>query len=75
MSIFSRGLYTPEPTTHIPPPMPIVKPEIRIAYLCDRKACGDLCSYPECKHTSDVTHANNFQKFGCINALIEKESD
>lgn len=28
------------------------------AYLCDRKKCED-CSYPDCKHTTDITHAKN----------------
>lgn len=30
-----------------------------VAYLCDRLACPD-CSYPECKHTTDISHAVNF---------------
>lgn len=31
-----------------------------IAYLCDRHACED-CSYPMCRHTTDITHAKNFE--------------
>lgn len=31
-------------------------------YRCDRKACGEKCSYPECMHTADITHAENFTK-------------
>ena len=31
----------------------------RIAYLCDRIACP-VCSYPMCRHTTDITHAKNF---------------
>ena len=29
-------------------------------YLCDRKAC-EHCS-PECRHTTDIYHAVNFEK-------------
>ena len=32
-----------------------------IIFLCDRKACPD-CSYPECKHTSNIEYAKNFKK-------------
>ena len=28
-------------------------------YLCDRRACNH-CS-PECRHTTDITHAKNFE--------------
>lgn len=31
----------------------------KILYLCDRRKCK-MCSYPECKHTSDPLHAKNF---------------
>lgn len=31
----------------------------RVAYLCDRRQCPN-CSYPECKHTTDISHAVNF---------------
>lgn len=30
-----------------------------IFYICDKKKC-EVC-YPECKHTSDITHAANFK--------------
>lgn len=30
-----------------------------IFYLCNRKKCGEKCSYPECKHTSDYAYALN----------------
>lgn len=33
-------------------------------YLCDRKACGITCSYPTCKHTTDIRHAKNFKTIG-----------
>lgn len=32
---------------------------MKIFYLCDRRAC-EHCS-PECKHTTDVRHAVNFE--------------
>ena len=30
-----------------------------ILYLCDRRTC-EKCS-PECRHTTDITHARNFE--------------
>lgn len=30
-------------------------------YLCDQQKCKN-CSYPECKHTSDLDHAKNKDK-------------
>jgi len=33
---------------------------MEILYLCDRKACEN-CS-PECRHTTDIYHAVNFEK-------------
>lgn len=27
-------------------------------YLCDQKKCTK-CSYPKCKHTTDINHAKN----------------
>lgn len=35
---------------------------MRIAYLCDRKACGEKCVFPKCQHTEDINHALNFEK-------------
>lgn len=32
-----------------------------ILYLCDRKACENCSS--ECKHTTDIRHAINFQQY------------
>lgn len=26
-------------------------------YLCDRRACGEVCPNPDCAHTSDIRHA------------------
>lgn len=36
------------------------KHQDRILYLCDREACKN-CSYPMCKHTTDIRHAKNFE--------------
>lgn len=33
-----------------------------IVYLCDGRACGDNHECMECKHTSDISHAVNFEK-------------
>ncbi len=33
-----------------------VKPKA-VLYLCDRKRCGDQCHYPDCRHTTDISHA------------------
>ena len=46
-----------------------MKKEIK-CYLCDLKKCKD-CSYPRCRHTSDVNHAinkdaENFEPFGLL---------
>lgn len=35
--------------------------EDNVFYLCDQKACPD-CQKSECKHTSDIRHAINFEK-------------
>lgn len=35
---------------------------VDIVYLCDGKACGDNHECMECKHTSDISHAVNFEK-------------
>lgn len=34
-----------------------------IFYVCDRKQC-EKCSYPQCRHTSDISHAASFVKDG-----------
>ena len=45
-----------------------------VAYVCDRQACGDRCTYPECRHTTDVNHAVNFFCIDTVNGKwIEKE--
>lgn len=37
----------------------IKNPETLIGFICDRRAC-DTCSYPNCKYTTDIKHAENF---------------
>ena len=32
-------------------------------YICDKRACGDVCPNGMCEYTSDVTHAVNFMGF------------
>ena len=32
-------------------------------YVCDRKRCGDRCHYPDCRHTTDISHAINAPTF------------
>lgn len=32
-------------------------------YICDKRACGDVCPNGMCEYTSDVTHAVNFKGF------------
>ncbi|ADL03361.1 hypothetical protein [Lacrimispora saccharolytica] len=43
-----------------------------IMFLCDRRAC-DTC-LKECKHTSDIKHAENFQLSMGGKRFIEKET-
>lgn len=42
-----------------------------VLYSCDLKAC-DPCPHTECKHTSDISHAVNFEMVG-NNHWFEKE--
>ena len=32
-----------------------------VLYRCDRRAC-ETCSFPDCQHTPDITHAVDFHK-------------
>ena len=52
--------------------------EPRVAYVCDRNEC-EQCSYPECRHTTDIFHAKNFEQFRCDaltdGPFMEKEND
>lgn len=43
----------------------------RVLYLCNRKNCK-ICS-DDCKHTSNILHAVNFEKLG--NSYFEKENE
>lgn len=38
--------------------------DIKVVYLCDEKACKECRSNAKCcRHTSDITHAKNFEKY------------
>lgn len=45
----------------------------KVFYLCDRRACESCNSIAdgECKHTTDIGHAKNFELIG--NGFFEKE--
>lgn len=43
-----------------------------VFYLCDRRKCHK-CSYPECKHTQDITHAKNFTVTGIDSVYFEED--
>lgn len=51
-----------------------------IFYICDKRACGDVCPNIMCEHTSDVTHAVSFMEVDSkytrtgTTAYFEKES-
>lgn len=32
-----------------------------VLYLCDKKQCGEACSFSECSHTLEMEHAVNFE--------------
>lgn len=36
---------------------------MRKLYVCNRKRCGDRCHYPDCRHTTDISHALNAPTF------------
>lgn len=40
----------------------IIMENYKFIFHCDRKACGDRCSYPTCRMTFDPNHAVNFVK-------------
>ena len=46
----------------------------KVIYLCDRKQCGDECTYPECKHTTKMEHAVNFEMLE-TGIWVEKEKE
>lgn len=35
-----------------------------VLYLCDGKSCDRGCALGDCKHTTDIRHAKNFEKKG-----------
>lgn len=43
--------------------------EIKVVYLCDQCAC-DYCSFPLCKHTSDIEHAKNFKQSFVTESIV-----
>lgn len=45
---------------------------MEVLYLCDKGACKDC--RPECKHTRNVEHAENFKQ-GFDGTYIEQEKD
>lgn len=51
----------------------ILNNSVKISYICDRQKC-ELCSYPECKRTTDINHAVNFKNYGDL-YLEEKENE
>lgn len=57
------GAATPEFRKPIPAPPPMPKSEPKVFYECDRRKC-EMCSYPECNKTADITHAQNFRSDG-----------
>ena len=48
-------------------------PNKTIAYACDQKVC-DYCTYPLCRHTTDIQHAKNFEELE-EGKYFEKEND
>lgn len=48
------------------------QPPASVLFVCDGRACGGDCE--GCSHTSDVTHAANFTRFGNL-FFEEKEGD
>lgn len=42
----------------------ISEADIKTVYLCDGKKCGENHNCGECSHTTDVTHALNFEYDG-----------
>lgn len=42
-----------------------------VLYECDRTRCVEKCNYPLCMHTSDVSHAANFERSEIADKYIE----
>lgn len=64
---------TKEPISLFTDDRPTDCPLVWIAYACDREQCPD-CSHLDCEHTTDITHAKNFE---CVEShkYIEKQED
>lgn len=60
------------------------EPEVKVAYLCDKKSCAK-CDNPDCHHTLDIEHAKNFERVedgrymekanGCKLVPVTKDAD
>lgn len=37
---------------------------VKVAYICDSRACNSDCELAECTHTTDIEHAKNFIRHG-----------
>lgn len=37
---------------------------VKVAYICDSRACNSDCELTECTHTTDIEHAKNFIRHG-----------
>lgn len=46
-----------------------------IAFICDRKACGDVCPDLSCSRTLDINHAKHFKRIGDRKYMEFEESD
>lgn len=42
-----------------------------VLYVCDLNRCSEKCSFPDCRYTTDVTHARNFSYDGVADAWYE----
>lgn len=50
---------------------------VKVLYLCDKKACNGSCPNDDCHHTYDVKHAVNFetQIVADRTYFVERETD
>lgn len=40
---------------------------MKIFYICDKKACGDICPNKDCEYTAQIKHAKNFKSTKLFN--------
>ena len=40
-------------------------------FLCDKKACGDVCPNEACSHTGDIRHAKNFDVVTVGDSIVD----